>query len=160
MTSVFAISLLEVLVVQFQPSSIVSDEICTACDFNRPGKICLRKLEWVWRGEAFMAKKRFIFLLLDYCWGISGKTISYNCVWMFLNSISDYYHLKRQIESELVDGEDSKFSKSFTDLPKAEQQQKLKERLKKYCQKVYFLDHFLGRKTFVRGSSIIFWFLP
>lgn len=45
--------------VYFQPSSIVTDEICTACDFNRPGKTCLRKLEWVWRGEVFMAKKRY-----------------------------------------------------------------------------------------------------
>ncbi|XP_034688144.1 DNA polymerase epsilon catalytic subunit A-like [Vitis riparia] len=96
-----------ILTNRLQPSSIVSDEICTACDFNRPGKNCLRKLEWVWRGEAFMAKK------------------------------SDYYHLKRQIESELVDGEDNRFSKSFIDLPKTEQQLKLKERLKKYCQKAY-----------------------
>ncbi|WJZ89858.1 hypothetical protein VitviT2T_009046 [Vitis vinifera] len=96
-----------ILTNRLQPSSIVSDEICTACDFNRPGKNCLRKLEWVWRGEAFMAKK------------------------------SDYYHLKRQIESELVDGGDSRFSKSFIDLPKTEQQLKLKERLKKYCQKAY-----------------------
>lgn len=65
--------------------------------------------------------------------------IAYGC---FLNTTSDYYHLKRQIESELVDGGDSRFSKSFIDLPKTEQQLKLKERLKKYCQKVYFLDHF------------------
>lgn len=43
----------------FQPPSIVTDEVCTACDFNRPGKTCLRKLEWVWRGEIFMAKRRF-----------------------------------------------------------------------------------------------------
>lgn len=71
--SIFAISLFEVLVVQFQPSSIVSDEICTACDFNRPGKNCLRKLEWVWRGEAFMAKKRFIFLVPRLCMGYFRK---------------------------------------------------------------------------------------
>ncbi|XLS85964.1 hypothetical protein HN51_036130, partial [Arachis hypogaea] len=38
------------------PPSIVSDEVCTACDFNRPGKTCLCKLEWVWHGETFMAK--------------------------------------------------------------------------------------------------------
>jgi len=44
-----------------QPPSIVTDEICTACDFNRPGKTCLRKLEWVWRGATFAAKKRCIF---------------------------------------------------------------------------------------------------
>ncbi|KAE9461327.1 hypothetical protein C3L33_06754, partial [Rhododendron williamsianum] len=89
------------------PPSIVSDEICTACDFNRPGKTCLRKLEWVWRGETYMAKK------------------------------SDYFHMKRQIESEFVDSGDGQITKSFLDLPKLEQQSKLKERLKKYCQKAY-----------------------
>ncbi|XAR60114.1 DNA-directed DNA polymerase [Bertholletia excelsa] len=96
-----------ILTNRLQPPSIVTDEVCTACDFNRPGKRCLRKLEWVWRGETYMARK------------------------------SDYYHLKRQIESELVDGGDGQLSKSFLELPKMEQQSKLKERLKKYCQKAY-----------------------
>ena len=43
-----------------QLPSIVTDVDCTACDFNRPGKNCLRKLEWVWRGETYMAKKKYI----------------------------------------------------------------------------------------------------
>ncbi|GAA0141587.1 DNA metabolism protein [Lithospermum erythrorhizon] len=96
-----------ILTNRLQPPSIVSDEICTACDFNRPGKNCLRKLEWVWRGETYMAKR------------------------------SDYYHLRRQLECEMIDGVDGQSSKSFLDLPRAEQQLKLKERLKKYCQKAY-----------------------
>jgi DNA polymerase epsilon subunit 1 len=51
---------------------------------------------------------------------------------------SDYYHLKKQIESEFVDaGANIMSSKSFLDLPKVDQQSKLKERLKKYCQKAY-----------------------
>ncbi|GMH11122.1 hypothetical protein Nepgr_012963 [Nepenthes gracilis] len=96
-----------ILTNRLQPPSIVTDEVCTACDFNRPGKTCLRKLEWVWRGETYTAKK------------------------------SDYHHLKRQIESELVDSGDCQLSKSFLDLTKADQQSKLKERLRKYCQKAY-----------------------
>ncbi|KAK1354606.1 DNA polymerase epsilon catalytic subunit [Heracleum sosnowskyi] len=96
-----------ILTNRLQPPSIVSDEVCTACDFNRPGKTCLRNLEWVWRGETYMAKR------------------------------SDYYHIKRQLESELVDGADGHPSKPFLDLPKVEQQLKLKDRLKKYCQKAY-----------------------
>ncbi|XP_073146772.1 DNA polymerase epsilon catalytic subunit A-like [Henckelia pumila] len=96
-----------ILTNRLQPPSIVTDEVCTACDFNRPGKNCLRKLEWVWRGETYTAKR------------------------------SDYYHLKRQIESELVDSMNGQLSKSFLELPKADQQVKLKERLKKYCQKAY-----------------------
>ncbi|KAK4760568.1 hypothetical protein SAY87_005461 [Trapa incisa] len=96
-----------ILTNRLQPPSIVTDEICTACDFNRPGKNCLRKLEWVWRGETFMAKR------------------------------SDYYHMKKQIESEFVDTGDGQIVRSFIDLPKSEQHSKLKERLKKYCQKAY-----------------------
>lgn len=49
--------------------------------------------------------------------------------------ISDYIFVKRQIESEFVDGSKSK---PFLDLPKVDQQLKLKERLKTYCQKVYW----------------------
>ncbi|KAM0031519.1 putative DNA-directed DNA polymerase [Helianthus debilis subsp. tardiflorus] len=93
-----------ILTNRLQPPSVVTDEVCTACDFNRPGKTCLRNLEWEWRGETYTAKR------------------------------SDYYHIKRQIESEFVDGLPSK---AFLDLPKADQQLKLKERLKKYCQKAY-----------------------
>ncbi|CAH9070869.1 unnamed protein product [Cuscuta europaea] len=96
-----------ILTNRLQPPSIVNDEVCTACDFNRPGKNCLRKLEWVWRGETYMAKR------------------------------SDYYHLRRQLESEIVQRVDGQSHKSFLDLPKPEQQAKLKERLKKYCQKAY-----------------------
>ena len=38
---------------RLQPNAIVTDEVCAACDFNKPGKTCLRNLEWVWRGETF-----------------------------------------------------------------------------------------------------------
>ena len=40
---------------RLQPSAVVTDEDCAACDFNRPGKTCLRKMEWVWRGETYAA---------------------------------------------------------------------------------------------------------
>lgn len=33
----------------------MTDEDCAACEFNRPGKTCLRTMEWVWRGETFSA---------------------------------------------------------------------------------------------------------
>ncbi|MCO5564216.1 hypothetical protein L7F22_017874 [Adiantum nelumboides] len=96
-----------ILTNRLQPPSIVSDDVCAACDFNRPGKTCLRHLEWVWRGESYMAKR------------------------------SEYYHLKNQIESEQFTSADGLSAQYFRDLPKEEQQAKLKERLKKYCQKVY-----------------------
>ena len=40
---------------RLQPSAIVTDEQCAACDFNKPGKTCLRPMEWVWRGEHYSA---------------------------------------------------------------------------------------------------------
>ncbi|WVZ75286.1 hypothetical protein U9M48_023358, partial [Paspalum notatum var. saurae] len=96
-----------ILTNRLQPPSIVTDVDCTACDFNRPGKRCLRKLEWVWRGETYMAKK------------------------------NDYYHIKRQIESELIQSGGIASSMPFLDLSKPEHLLKLKDRLKKYCQKAH-----------------------
>ncbi|KAL6634447.1 hypothetical protein ACP70R_027118 [Stipagrostis hirtigluma subsp. patula] len=96
-----------ILTNRLQPPSIVTDVDCTACDFNRPGKNCLRKLEWVWRGETYMAKK------------------------------NDYHHIKRQIESEMIQAGEMTSSKPFLDLSKPEHLLKLKDRLKKYCQKAY-----------------------
>lgn len=71
-----------------------------------------------------------VFVTCDCC----------SCILIFVTLdylISDYHHLKRQLESELVDSITGQLAKSFLDLPKAEQQMKLKERLKKYCQKVF-----------------------
>ena len=68
--------------------------------------------------------------------------------------ISDYYHLKKQIESELVDRTGGQLSKSFLDLPKMEQQLKLKERLKKYCQKVYM--SFCIRYRYLLSGQLMF----
>lgn len=39
-----------ILTNRLQPSAIVADEDCAACDFNRPGKNCLRKMDWVGSG--------------------------------------------------------------------------------------------------------------
>ncbi|GJM85088.1 hypothetical protein PR202_ga01509 [Eleusine coracana subsp. coracana] len=102
-----------ILTNRLQPPSIVTDVDCTACDFNRPGKNCLRKLEWVWRGETYMAKKKYILQIIDY------------------------YHIKRQIESELIQSGGTTSSKPFLDLSKPEHLLKLKDRLKKYCQKAH-----------------------
>lgn len=96
-----------ILTNRLQPPSIVTDDVCAACDFNRPGKTCLRHLEWVWRGETYTAKR------------------------------SEYYHLKNQIESEQVATGEGQLSRFFRDLPKEEQETRLKDRLKKYCQRVY-----------------------
>ena len=84
-------------------------------------------------------------MFIYFSWFLSNALID-DCVWTWrFSKFSDYYHVKKQIESEFVDGTEVQLSKSFLDLPKADQQTRLKDRLKKYCQKVYSslqLNHF------------------
>ncbi|CAM6093774.1 unnamed protein product [Calypogeia fissa] len=72
-----------ILTNRLQLPSIVTDDTCAACDFNRPDKTCLRQLEWVWRGETYSATR------------------------------SEYNHLRNQIESEqfpaLIEGAAPRF---------------------------------------------------
>ena len=46
-----------ILTNRLQPSAIVDDSICAACDFNQAKNDCKRKLEWVWRGDYNPATK-------------------------------------------------------------------------------------------------------
>ena len=46
-----------ILTNRLQPSAIVNDSICAACDFNQSKNDCKRKLEWVWRGDYNPATK-------------------------------------------------------------------------------------------------------
>ena len=97
-----------ILTNRLQPPSVVTDEVCAACDFNRPGKTCLRKMEWVWRGEHYSATRQ------------------------------DYLHLKNQLEAEqFPPAEPGGGGRLWGQLPEEERTTRLKERLKKYCQKVY-----------------------
>ena len=52
-----------ILTNRLQPSAIVTDAHCAACDYNRPSKQCLRPMEWVWRGETYMLKQSEYSLL-------------------------------------------------------------------------------------------------
>ena len=93
---------------RLQPSAIVTDEDCAACVFNKPGKNCLRQMNWVWRGETFAATS------------------------------SEYYSVKNQLASEPLPPEhEGGPPRSFDSLPWDERQKLLKDRLKKYCQKVF-----------------------
>lgn len=42
---------------RLQPDSMIKESDCAACDFNRPGKTCDRRLPWSWRGEYLPAKR-------------------------------------------------------------------------------------------------------
>jgi DNA polymerase epsilon subunit 1 len=101
-----------ILTNRLQPSAIVTDEDCAACVFNAPGKTCLRKMEWVWRGETYSATR------------------------------AEYASIKAQLQSETFPVEGSppgekKSLKTWNDLSLDERNKLLKNRLKTYCQKVY-----------------------
>ncbi len=42
---------------RLQPDSMIQEADCAACDFNRPGKTCDRRMPWSWRGEFLPAKR-------------------------------------------------------------------------------------------------------
>lgn len=101
-----------ILTNRLQPSAIVTDEDCAACVFNKPGKNCLRKMEWVWRGETYSATR------------------------------AEYASIKAQLQSETfpVEGAnpgESKSIRTWNELPPDEKNKLIKNRLKTYCQKVY-----------------------
>ncbi|GFR41060.1 hypothetical protein Agub_g1687, partial [Astrephomene gubernaculifera] len=110
-----------ILTNRLQPSAIVTEEDCAACDFNAPGKTCLREMEWVWRGEHYSATR------------------------------SEYMQIKAQLASETfapaagaggaggAGGLDGPMGQPRTwgELTPDEQRKHLQDRLKKYCQKVY-----------------------
>lgn len=46
-----------ILTNRLQPSAMVDDSTCAACDFNQSKNNCKRKMEWVWRGDYNPATK-------------------------------------------------------------------------------------------------------
>jgi DNA polymerase epsilon subunit 1 len=46
-----------ILTNRLQPSAIVDDSTCAACDFNQAKNNCKRKMNWVWRGDYNPATK-------------------------------------------------------------------------------------------------------
>ena len=50
-SSSFAQTLIVPFLSPSQPSAMVDEATCAACDFNKPGANCQRKMSWQWRGE-------------------------------------------------------------------------------------------------------------
>lgn len=40
-----------VFLLVFKPPAIIDEATCAACDFNKPGAKCQRKMTWAWRAE-------------------------------------------------------------------------------------------------------------
>lgn len=97
---------------RLQPDSMITEADCAACDFNRPGKTCDRRLPWSWRGEYFPAK------------------------------MDEYLMVRRALENEMFPGRHPKGpQRRFDDLSPAEKAAQIKKRLSDYSRKIYSRLH-------------------
>ncbi|KAK5080592.1 DNA polymerase epsilon catalytic subunit [Lithohypha guttulata] len=96
---------------RLQPDSMISESDCAACDFNRPGKTCDRRLPWAWRGE-FMPTKR-----------------------------DEYNMIKRAMINERFPGKKKGLERTFEQLSLDEQAAAVKKRLQDYSKKIYHKIH-------------------
>lgn len=97
---------------RLQPDSMIQEADCAACDFNRPGKTCDRRLPWAWRGEYLPAKR------------------------------DEYNMIRHALENEKFPGKwPNSPPRTFQDLPRDEQASLVRKRLQTYSQKVYHKIH-------------------
>ncbi|KAK7935871.1 dna polymerase epsilon protein [Apiospora marii] len=93
---------------RLQPDSLIPESDCAACDFNRPGKTCDRRLPWAWRGEYLPAKR------------------------------DEYNMIRHALENERFPGRyPNSPMRSWSELSEEEQANLVRKRLTTYSQKVY-----------------------
>ena len=108
---------------RLQPDSMIQESDCAACDFNRPGKTCDRRMPWSWRGEFLPAKR------------------------------DEYNMIRHALESEKfppAPGKSRRYAndyssatqwRTFEDLSPDEQASIVKKRLQDYSKKIYHKIH-------------------
>ena len=97
---------------RLQPDSMIQESDCAACDFNRPGKSCDRRMPWSWRGEFLPAQK------------------------------NEYNMVRRALENERFPGRyKNNILRTFQDLSSEEQAVLVKKRLSDYSKKIYYKIH-------------------
>ena len=97
---------------RLQPDSMVTEADCAACDFNRPGKTCDRRLPWSWRGEFLPAKR------------------------------DEYNMIRRAAMNERFPGKTKKSPpRTWDELSLDEQSSAVKKRLQEYSKKIYHKIH-------------------
>jgi DNA polymerase epsilon subunit 1 len=93
---------------RLQPDSMKSEEDCAACDFNRPGKNCDRRLPWSWRGEYYPAE------------------------------MNEYGMIKRTLQNDVFPNPKHWLPPlKFDELSYTKQAELIKKRLTEYSRKVY-----------------------
>jgi DNA polymerase epsilon subunit 1 len=97
---------------RLQPDSMIDESVCAACDFNRPGKTCDRRMPWSWRGEFLPAKQ------------------------------NEYNMIRHALENERFPGKGpNSIARAFQDLSLDEQAGLVKKRLTDYSKKIYHKIH-------------------
>ncbi|KAI9666717.1 MAG: DNA polymerase epsilon catalytic subunit [Bathelium mastoideum] len=97
---------------RLQPDSMIQESDCAACDFNRPGKTCDRRLPWAWRGEFLPAKR------------------------------DEYNMIRHALENERFPGKGpNSLARTFQELSLDEQANMVKKRLQDYSKKIYHKIH-------------------
>lgn len=97
---------------RLQPDSMIDESVCAACDFNRPGKTCDRRLPWSWRGEFLPAKR------------------------------DEYNMIRHALENERFPAKHPNgLARVFADLSLDEQSTLVKKRLTDYSKKIYHKIH-------------------
>ncbi len=97
---------------RLQPDSMIQEADCAACDFNRPGKTCDRRMPWSWRGEFLPAQK------------------------------NEYNMVRHALENEKFPGRyPNSPPRTFQDMSPEEQASMVKKRLTEYSKKIYHKIH-------------------
>jgi DNA polymerase epsilon subunit 1 len=97
---------------RLQPDSMIQESNCAACDFNRPGKTCDRRMPWAWRGEYLPAKR------------------------------DEYNMVRHALENERFPGKyANSTTRTFQELSIDEQTTLVKKRLQDYSKKIYHKIH-------------------
>ncbi|CAO1425761.1 unnamed protein product [Diamesa tonsa] len=97
-----------ILTNRLQPSAMVTETDCAACEFNRPDAKCKLPMDWLWRGEMMPATR------------------------------SEFQRIQQQLETEkfppLFPGG---LTRAFHELSREDQAAYEKKRLSDYCHKAY-----------------------
>ncbi|WPH04119.1 Hypothetical protein R9X50_00700400 [Acrodontium crateriforme] len=97
---------------RLQPDSMIDEAVCAACDFNRPGKTCDRRMPWSWRGEFLPAKR------------------------------DEYNMIRHALENERFPGKfPNSPARAFQELSLDDQTALVKKRLTDYSKKIYHKIH-------------------
>lgn len=101
-----------ILTNRLQPSAMVDEATCAACDFNKPGAQCRRIMPWTWRGEIMPASR------------------------------GEFHRIQQQLETETFPSSTPGGKPvAFHELSKEEQCAIEKKRLAEYCRKAYKKTH-------------------